>query len=109
LPHSRFWRQQVRQVRNIHGQHWEPCESVGRSLLKQTIRLVIVTKNSTDAGMRAISLKPIFCIVLGDGDRWSVEAEWPDGTIELVETFKAQLEAMNWVRTLSEAWLQERV
>ena len=53
-----------------------------------------VTKDSTDAEeCAAVSLKPIFCIVLGDGDRWSVEAEWPDGTIELVDAFKAQLDA----------------
>ena len=68
-----------------------------------------VTKDSTDAEMRAVFLKPIFCIVLGDGDRWSVEAEWPDGTIELVDTFKTQLDATNWIKTLSEAWLRERV
>jgi hypothetical protein len=35
----------------------------------------MVTKN---AAMSAVLLKPVFCIVLGDGDRWSVEAEWPE-------------------------------
>jgi hypothetical protein len=70
---------------------------------------VSVTKASTDAGMHAVSLKPIFCIVLGDGERWSVEAEWPDGTIERIDTFNAHLDAVHWVNTLSKAWLQDRV
>jgi hypothetical protein len=34
--------------------------------------------------------------------------EWPDGTIEQINTFKAHFEALNWVNNLSEAWLQER-
>lgn len=40
--------------------------------------------------MHEISMvrKPTFCIVLGDADNWSVEAEWPDGTIERVISFK---------------------
>ena len=36
-------------------------------------------------------LKPIFCVVLSDGDNWSVKAEWPDGTIEPVDTFEGPL------------------
>jgi hypothetical protein len=52
--------------------------------------------------------KPIFCVVLGDATHWSVEAEWPDGTIEQVETFKHYLEAMNWLSTDSEAWVTAR-
>jgi len=52
--------------------------------------------------------KPIFCVVLGDARYWSVEAEWPDGTIEQVETFKHYLEAINWLSTDSEAWVSAR-
>jgi hypothetical protein len=51
--------------------------------------------------------KPIFC-VLTDGENWLVEAEWPDGTIEEVDSFKAYFEAMHWVSTQSEAWLENR-
>jgi hypothetical protein len=36
------------------------------------------------------------------------EAEWPDGTIEQVITFKAYFEAASWLRTQSECWLRER-
>jgi hypothetical protein len=52
--------------------------------------------------------KPFFCVVLRDGDRWLVEAEWPDGTIVEVGSFKAHLDALNWVKTQSQAWLQGR-
>jgi hypothetical protein len=52
---------------------------------------------------------PIFCVVLKDGEHWQVEAEWPDGTIEAVETFKAGVEALNWVKTQSAAWVAQRV
>ena len=53
-------------------------------------------------------VRPLFCVVLGDGATWSVQAEWPDGTIEHVDTFKAHFEAADWVSTRSEAWIQKR-
>jgi hypothetical protein len=52
---------------------------------------------------------PIFCVVLKEGDHWQVEAEWPDGTIEQVQKFKAGLEALDWVKTQSSAWVAGRV
>jgi hypothetical protein len=47
--------------------------------------------------------------VLRDGDQWIIEAEWPDGSIEHVRTFKAHFDAARWLKTHSEAWLQERI
>ena len=61
-----------------------------------------------DIGMAKIAHKPIFCVILRDGEEWAVEAEWPDGTIEQIDTFKAHFEALNWVNNRSKAWLQER-
>ena len=52
---------------------------------------------------------PVFCVVLKDGEHWQVEAEWPDGTIEQVEKFKAGFEALNWVKTQSAAWVAHSV
>ena len=40
---------------------------------------------------------------------WQVEAEWPDGTIEPIDKFKAHYEALHWVRTHSAAWIEERI
>ena len=51
---------------------------------------------------------PIFCVVLKDGEYWQVEAEWPDGTIEEVHRFNSGLEALNWVKTQSATWANER-
>ena len=56
-----------------------------------------------------MSRKPIFYVVLRDGELWQVEAEWPDGTIEPIDRFKAHYEALHWVRTHSAAWIEERI
>jgi hypothetical protein len=56
-----------------------------------------------------MSRKPIFCVVLRHGELWQVEAEWPDGTIEPIDKFKAHYEALQWVRTHSAAWIEERI
>jgi hypothetical protein len=37
--------------------------------------------------MVEITQKLIFYVVLIDRDRWAVEVEWPDGTLERVDTF----------------------
>ena len=42
--------------------------------------------------------KPFFCVILRDGELWQVEAEWPDGTIELIDKFKAHFEALHWIK-----------
>ena len=60
-------------------------------------------------GENVTARTPIFCVILKDGEHWEVEAEWPDGTIEPVCKFKAGLEALNWVKTQSAAWVAERV
>ena len=60
-------------------------------------------------GENVTARTPIFCVVLKDGEHWEVEAEWPDGTFEPVYKFKAGLEALNWVKTQSAAWVAERV
>jgi hypothetical protein len=54
--------------------------------------------------MLKVAQKPLFHVVLSDGDRWSVEAEWPDGTIEQIDTFKHHFEAVDWLSTRSESW-----
>jgi len=49
--------------------------------------------------------KPIFFVVMSDG-AWSVDAEWPDGTIERIKTFKAEIEALDWLNWQSHTWLE---
>ena len=52
--------------------------------------------------------KPIFFVVKSGSNDWCVEAEWPDGTIEKVKVFKAELEAIDWLSWQSHAWLEWR-
>jgi hypothetical protein len=56
-----------------------------------------------------IANKPLFNVVLRDRDEWFIEAEWPDGSIEHVCTFKVHSDAAKWLKTHSEAWLRERM
>jgi hypothetical protein len=52
--------------------------------------------------------RPLIYVVLLD-ERWVLEAEWPDGSIEHICTFEAHDEAVNWVKTHSETWMRERM
>jgi hypothetical protein len=47
--------------------------------------------------------------VLRVNREWTIEAEWPDGTIEIVETFADYFEALRWLSTQSTTWIEQRV
>jgi hypothetical protein len=51
--------------------------------------------------------KPIFFVVKTKGN-WTVQAEWPDGSVEEVKTFKAELQALDWLTWQSQTWLAWR-
>jgi hypothetical protein len=55
-----------------------------------------------------IAHKPIFLVVHNGSKNWSVEAEWPDGTLEKVKTFEAELDALDWLTWQSQIWLAWR-
>ena len=77
---------------------------LGVELFKVAVEFVLMPAPE----LRVAMVKPVFCVVLTDGPQWSVEAEWPDGTIEHVDTFKGHSDAVKWVSTRSETWLRER-
>jgi hypothetical protein len=52
--------------------------------------------------------KAIFFAVVGDGERWAVEVEWPDGSIEQVDEFQRRTDATDWISNQSKTWLQGR-
>jgi hypothetical protein len=60
-------------------------------------------------GEKMTAQGPIFCVVLRDGEFWQIEAEWPDGAMEQVCKYKAYFEALDWVKTQSAHWLQDRL
>jgi hypothetical protein len=59
--------------------------------------------------MATITQMPFLCVVLCEGKQWTVEAEWPDGTIEQIDTFRHHFEATDWISNQSKKWLQMRV
>jgi hypothetical protein len=52
--------------------------------------------------------KPILYVALCDRDQWAVEAEWPDGTLERINTFNDHSSATDWITTQSDVWLEGR-
>ena len=53
-------------------------------------------------------MNPQFSTV-SQGNEWSVQAEWPDGTIEIVAgPFNSNAEALAWLEQSSNAWIEAR-
>ena len=65
----------------------------------------MVTRN---VAMSSVQPKPVFYVVQSDDDRWCVEAEWTDGTIERIDTFEAHVDATSWITTRSDEWVRGR-
>ena len=65
-----------------------------------------VEQRSVEACM--LRPKPILYVALCDRDQWAVEAEWPDGTLERIDTFNDHSSATDWITTQSDVWLEER-
>jgi hypothetical protein len=42
-----------------------------------------------------------------DRGGWGVEAQWPDGTAQLVADFKSDYEACDWITNRSAKWARE--
>ena len=51
--------------------------------------------------MAYINPVPNYSVMLKDGEQWTVEAEWPDGTIEEVATFRSFFDARDWLNDQS--------
>ena len=85
----------------------EPARRLARPMGRQTRGRDRCRRRKTPRRCNAIR-KPIFCVVFNDGNQWSVEAEWPDGTIGRIDTFKAHIEAVDWLDRQSQAWLAGR-
>jgi hypothetical protein len=52
--------------------------------------------------------EPIFHVILTDRDKWAVEAEWPDMTLERIRTFASHAAATEWIIAESTVWLRNR-
>lgn len=52
--------------------------------------------------------QPFFSVVLHRNGEWVIEAEWPDGSIEPIDTFGEHFEALNWITNRAAAWTEQR-
>ena len=52
---------------------------------------------------------PFFCVVSRGSSERTIEAEWPDGTAEIVETFADCFEALRWSVTQCAGWIDQRL
>ena len=51
---------------------------------------------------------PLFAVILRETDQWTVEAEWPDGTIEQAIAVKSESAARRWISQNSQSWIRDR-
>jgi hypothetical protein len=49
--------------------------------------------------------RPMFKPLPGEGYRWHVEVQWPDGATQRVADFVSDYEACDWIFNRSAAWL----
>jgi hypothetical protein len=85
-----------------------PAAWKAETVSRHAASLVAVAIGRNTVTMVEIAQKIIFYVVLTDRDRWAVEVEWPDGTLERVDTFGEHSLATYWVATQSQAWLEVR-
>ena len=53
--------------------------------------------------------EPFFYVALRrDDGKWIIEAKWPNGSTEVVETFDDYFVALRWLRAESSAWTAKR-
>jgi hypothetical protein len=91
------------QLENL-GSHLSLLASTQR--LSDRLQTVVFVRDSI--WMTKCTQKPILHVILSDLDQWAVEAEWPDGTLERVNTFNDHSSATDWISTQSDAWLEVR-
>jgi hypothetical protein len=65
----------------VHSQH---STRVARA--SGTEAVAIVTDCTPRSGDMGAGQRPLIHVVLGAGDQWVIEAEWPDGSIEPICT-----------------------
>ena len=99
--------------------HRNVCSSAQLENLRSNLSLLVSTQRLSDrlqtvvfvrdsVLMTKCTQKPILHVVLIDRDQWAVEAEWPDGTLERINTFNDPSSATDWISTQSEAWFEVR-
>jgi hypothetical protein len=60
-----------------------------------------------DTGMSAA--EPFFCVVMHHERKWTIEATWPDKSVELIGTFADYFDALRWVGQEASTWVEKRL
>jgi hypothetical protein len=53
--------------------------------------------------------EPFFCVVMHHERKWTIEATWPDESVEVAETFADYFEALGWLGLKASAWVAKRL
>ena len=53
--------------------------------------------------------EPFFCILMHHERKWTIDATWPDKSVEHVETFTDYFEAMKWLNSEASAWVAKQI
>jgi hypothetical protein len=53
--------------------------------------------------------EPFFCVVMHHERRWTIEATWPDESVEVAETFTDYFEALGWLGLEAPTWVEKRL
>jgi hypothetical protein len=53
--------------------------------------------------------EPFFCVVMHHERKWTIEATWPDKSVELAETSADYFEAMEWLNSEASVWVEKRL
>jgi hypothetical protein len=52
---------------------------------------------------------PFFCVVMHHERKWTIEATWPDKSVEVVETFTDYFEALKWLNSEASEWVAQQI
>jgi hypothetical protein len=53
--------------------------------------------------------EPFFCVVMHHERKWTMEATWPDESVEVAETFADYFEALRWLSLEASTWVEKRL
>jgi hypothetical protein len=53
--------------------------------------------------------EPFFCVVMHHERKWTIEATWPDESVEVAETFADYFEALGWLGLEASTWVEKRL
>jgi hypothetical protein len=69
----------------------------------------VTTLPKSERVLSVSSAEPFFCVVMRHERKWTIEATWPDESVEVAETFADYFEALGWLGLEASAWVEKRL